>query len=660
MSSNPNTRNQAFGQLAKYGLPTSMLQQLKNSQAVQTGRDTETSQGFNQGLSGASAALNTFNQALNNVIQGPLAHMMGMAAGAGGVTGGSAAGGLLGKGLDLLGGAGLMKLGGSALSKILGKGAGSAGGDGIGSVFSKIGSGIKDFFSSGDGGDAGGAGMGEMLSGIPGGAITAGGGTVGPSSSTTSQSSSANSSVGGATSGQILTAVKDALAQVGKPYVWGGDSPATSFDCSGLVEWAYGQAGVNLPRTSQQQWASLKNKSVPLGQVREGDIVFTAGSDGTATSPGHEALMISNKQIVEAPYTGADIRVRAYSPGEWEHAARPVGGTAGVNNGSGTPANNGSGSGNTGSVKGSGNSMGLSPGAYGSSEEVQNVASALLGGLGGGGAPLGGSPGNTNGNSSSGSAGGTVKAGPINSTKGFAVALLNALGAPATQANVNSITHWEALEGGNWNNSAKFNPLNTTYPEPGSTSMNSVGVQAYTSWTEGLKATVSTLENGRYGSIISALKNGKGLTGNIAALGTWSGGAYTSVATGGTNLPPGTTLVGERGPELLTMRGGENVTSAKKTSDLLTGTAAMAAQAPWRTGPLASLWMSDSAQNQNSTGGGKSNITFNFPANAVVVNVASMNSSADISNAASQLANGLTAAMAQSSLVQNIACGNKG
>ena len=173
------------------------------------------------------------------------------------------------------------------------------------------------------------------------------------------------------------------------------------------MEWAYGQAGVSLPRTSQAQWAKLRNRSVPLGKVQAGDIVFSAGSDGTATSPGHEAMMISGRQIIEAPSTGQNIRIRAYNPSEWQHAARPTGamtnvkagstGSASVSNGTGPATsasslgNSGLGAGGTGSTGGTGG-LGLAPGSYGSSEEVSNVQAALLGGGLTGGTGMTGGP----------------------------------------------------------------------------------------------------------------------------------------------------------------------------------------------------------------------------------------------------------------------------
>ena len=482
-----------------------------------------------------------------------------------------------------------------------------------------------------------GSSMAHMISGIFGGGVSLGGSGSVSISGTAQQSNNKGQTTTSGVSSQVTTAVKDAEAQVGKPYVWGGASPSTSFDCSGLVYWAYGQAGVSIPRTSQAQWAALKGKSIALDKVQEGDIVFAAGSDGTATSPGHEALMVSNNQIVEAAHTGTNIRVRSYSSGEWQHAARPVGGTGAQ---SGSAANN-TAANTSAQPKGNGG-MGLGVGSYGSSNETENVEGALLGGISGGTTLGWGSKSSSSANSGSSQPSGNV--GNINSPTGFADALLQALGAPTSAANVASIVHWEALEGGNWHNSAKFNPLNTTMHESGSTSMNGVGVQSYTSWAEGVKATVDTLKLAPYTSIVSALKAGSGLNG-VSGLGTWSGGAYTSVATGGANLPPGATLVGERGPELVTLSGGENVTSAKKTSDMLRGTSARPAQSPWISSPLATLMYANTPQN-NHANTGTTQVHLNFPSGAIVINMPSGSSMSktDVSNAITQgMAKAMTA-----------------
>lgn len=90
----------------------------------------------------------------------------------------------------------------------------------------------------------------------------------------------------------------------------------------------------------------------------------------------------------------------------------------------------------------------------------------------------------------------------------WAIALLGEIGRPATPQNTVAVTAWERAEGGHWANSARFNPLNTTQRMPGSAPMNSVGVQAYTSWRQGLDATTITLRNGRYGGVLQALGRG--------------------------------------------------------------------------------------------------------------------------------------------------------
>ena len=85
-------------------------------------------------------------------------------------------------------------------------------------------------------------------------------------------------------------------------------------------------------------------------------------------------------------------------------------------------------------------------------------------------------------------------------------------GIPLTSSNEQAIVAWENAEGGHWHNTATYNPLNTTQPMPGSTPMNSVGVQAYGSWDQGLQATAKTLENGQYGGILQQLKQGNSAT----------------------------------------------------------------------------------------------------------------------------------------------------
>jgi len=108
----------------------------------------------------------------------------------------------------------------------------------------------------------------------------------------------------------VSTAISYAQDQLGKPYLWGGTGP-DAFDCSGLVMMAYRAAGINIARTSEDQWATEPH--VSASQVQPGDLVFFAGADGTPTDPGHVGLVIGNGQMIEAYATGFPIRVASYT-----------------------------------------------------------------------------------------------------------------------------------------------------------------------------------------------------------------------------------------------------------------------------------------------------------------------------------------------------------
>lgn len=130
----------------------------------------------------------------------------------------------------------------------------------------------------------------------------------------------------------------------------------------------------------------------------------------------------------------------------------------------------------------------------------------------------------------------------------WAQSQLEYMGFPATQNNIDFLVSWAAMEGGNWNNTAQFNPLNTTLRVPGSTVMsggNTAGVQAYTSWQQGLEATAQTLAG--YPAILAALKAGNAMDVNRSGgmgndLSKWSGGGYTQIGqnTGYQSLTGGT------------------------------------------------------------------------------------------------------------------------
>jgi cell wall-associated NlpC family hydrolase len=93
-------------------------------------------------------------------------------------------------------------------------------------------------------------------------------------------------------------AVRAALSRLGRPYVWGATGPS-QFDCSGLTQWAYAQAGIHLDRTTYQQIHD--GIAVPRSRIRPGDLVFP--------STGHVQMAIGNNLVIEAPHPGATVQI---------------------------------------------------------------------------------------------------------------------------------------------------------------------------------------------------------------------------------------------------------------------------------------------------------------------------------------------------------------
>lgn len=114
----------------------------------------------------------------------------------------------------------------------------------------------------------------------------------------------------GAPSGSQV--VSEAARFLGVPYQWGGTSPSTGFDCSGLVQYVYRQLGISLPRTSEEQ-ALVGTRVASLATARPGDLVFFPGSDGTAAAPGHVGIYVGNGMMIDAPYTGTDVQIQPVS-----------------------------------------------------------------------------------------------------------------------------------------------------------------------------------------------------------------------------------------------------------------------------------------------------------------------------------------------------------
>ncbi|MFE0462926.1 NlpC/P60 family protein [Kitasatospora sp. NPDC058965] len=105
-------------------------------------------------------------------------------------------------------------------------------------------------------------------------------------------------------SGQAGAAVQAALSRLGDPYKWAATGP-NMFDCSGLMQWSYAQAGIALPRTSQEQ-ASVGTAVPGLAQAQPGDLVIYNSVDGYE---GHVGMYLGNGEVVHAPHANAVVRI---------------------------------------------------------------------------------------------------------------------------------------------------------------------------------------------------------------------------------------------------------------------------------------------------------------------------------------------------------------
>ena len=124
----------------------------------------------------------------------------------------------------------------------------------------------------------------------------------------------------GAPTAAAAIAVRFALAQIGTPYLWGGEGPG-GFDCSGLVQAAYQTAGIVLPRVAQQQYDAGPHLQ-PGEALAPGDLVFF-GSDTQHVS--HVGILVGPGEMVDAPHAGATVRRESFNWPDYLGASRPSG-----------------------------------------------------------------------------------------------------------------------------------------------------------------------------------------------------------------------------------------------------------------------------------------------------------------------------------------------
>jgi NlpC/P60 family len=121
---------------------------------------------------------------------------------------------------------------------------------------------------------------------------------------------------------QALVALDFALAQVGRPYVWGATGP-DSYDCSGLTWRSYSAAGIALPRVSADQHA-LGGTPVTIAALLPGDLVFFATASWDPGAVHHVGMYVGRGLMVDAPHPGAYVRVEPVAPAGYVGAVRVV------------------------------------------------------------------------------------------------------------------------------------------------------------------------------------------------------------------------------------------------------------------------------------------------------------------------------------------------
>ncbi|NLU12387.1 MAG: C40 family peptidase [Gammaproteobacteria bacterium] len=109
-----------------------------------------------------------------------------------------------------------------------------------------------------------------------------------------------------------------AIGLVGTPYVWGGNTPSSGFDCSGLIGFVYQEvAGIRLPRTTQQM-LHMPGQQIARNQLQSGDIIFFATAGRGRVS--HAGIYVGEGRFVHAPSNGGTVRLDSVNAAYWNKA----------------------------------------------------------------------------------------------------------------------------------------------------------------------------------------------------------------------------------------------------------------------------------------------------------------------------------------------------
>lgn len=156
---------------------------------------------------------------------------------------------------------------------------------------------------------------------------------AGPPAGPPPSSSGNDAAAGPGDSSAAQTAIDAAMGHLGLPYAWGGggtngpgpglapDEGVIGFDCSGLTQYAYAQAGISIPRNSRAQYAALPK--VSAADLQPGDLVFWANDPGNPATIYHVAIYLGGGQIVQAPESGDVVKVSSMWWSGYAGAVRP-------------------------------------------------------------------------------------------------------------------------------------------------------------------------------------------------------------------------------------------------------------------------------------------------------------------------------------------------
>ncbi|WP_201295057.1 MULTISPECIES: C40 family peptidase [unclassified Nocardiopsis] len=118
----------------------------------------------------------------------------------------------------------------------------------------------------------------------------------------------------------IEQVIANAESQLGVPYVWGGTTPNVGFDCSGLLQWAFREAGVSIPRVTHDQWNA--GERVAFDDIQRGDLLFWRSDPTAPDYISHVAIYLGEGMMLEAPRTGLNVRVTPVRTSNYAGAVR--------------------------------------------------------------------------------------------------------------------------------------------------------------------------------------------------------------------------------------------------------------------------------------------------------------------------------------------------